>query len=150
MADFDLTDALHESSPSLEPEVKRDFIASLEAEKYDDVVGESVTKESYVPLLDDDETKSLPSEAKENAMVCLHGEAAPEQSDGGKLTECPGTKEEPAELPNGERGVRKTDGTAILCPCKCHEMCMWSEYLAQTQDLVFVFDSLMALINCEY
>ncbi|XP_059502136.1 microtubule-associated protein 4-like isoform X3 [Stegostoma tigrinum] len=131
MADFDLIDALHESSPSVEPEVKRDFIASLEAEKYDDVVGESVTKESYVPLLDD-ETKSPPSEAKENAMVCLHGEAAPEQS-GGKLTECecvhsmnfksgkqmealligPGTQEEPAELPNGEPGVGKADGTEI-------------------------------------
>ncbi|XP_060679703.1 microtubule-associated protein 4-like isoform X2 [Hemiscyllium ocellatum] len=113
MADLDLNDALHESTLNVEPEIKRDFIASLEAEKYDDVVGESVTKESYVPLLDD-ETKSPPSEAKENVMVHLHEETAPEQSDGGQLAERPGaTEQESAELPNGEHGVGKTDGMEI-------------------------------------
>ncbi|XP_072426213.1 uncharacterized protein [Chiloscyllium punctatum] len=113
MADLDLTDALHESTPNVEPEIKRDFIASLEAEKYDDVVGESVTKESYVPLLDD-ETKSPPSEAKDNVMVHLHEATAPEQSDGGQLAERPGaTEQESAELPNGEHGVGKTDGMEI-------------------------------------
>ncbi|XP_043543920.1 microtubule-associated protein 4-like isoform X2 [Chiloscyllium plagiosum] len=113
MADLDLNDALHESTPNVEPEIKRDFIASLEAEKYDDVVGESMTKESYVPLLDD-ETKSPSSEAKDNVMVHLHEETAPEQSDGGQLAERPGaTEQESAELPNGEHGVGKTDGMEI-------------------------------------
>ncbi|XP_067887628.1 serine-rich adhesin for platelets-like isoform X4 [Heterodontus francisci] len=115
MADFNLIDALHEGTPSVESEVKKDFIASLEAEKYDDVVGESVMKESYVPLLDDDETKSPPSEAKENAVVHLYGETAPEQeSDGGQWAERSGANEqEPGELPNGEHGVGQTDGTEI-------------------------------------
>ncbi|XP_041045122.1 microtubule-associated protein 4-like isoform X2 [Carcharodon carcharias] len=115
MADFSLIDALHESTPSVEPEVKRDFIASLEAEKYDDVVGESVTKESYVPLLDDDETKAPLSEAKDNAMVHLHGETVPEQeNDGGQLAERSGaSKQEPGELPNGEHNVGQADGTEI-------------------------------------
>ncbi|XP_078072043.1 uncharacterized protein LOC144495654 isoform X2 [Mustelus asterias] len=110
MADFDLIDALHESTPSVEPEVKRDFIASLEAEKYDDVVGESVTKETYVPLLDDDETKS-----KDNAAMHLHGETSPAQdNDGRQLAERSGASEQgPGDLPNGEHGVGKPDETEI-------------------------------------
>ncbi|XP_050748067.1 LOW QUALITY PROTEIN: microtubule-associated protein 4 [Gymnogyps californianus] len=59
MADLDhnlsLADALTEPPPEIEEEVKRDFIATLEAEKFDDVVGETVDKTDYVPLLDDDE-----------------------------------------------------------------------------------------------
>ncbi|XP_038664858.1 microtubule-associated protein 4-like isoform X2 [Scyliorhinus canicula] len=114
MADFDLIDALHESTPSVEPEVKRDFIASLEAEKYDDVVGESVTKENYVPLLDDDETKSPSlSEAKANAVVHLYGKTLPEH-DGGQLAERSGASEQgPGDVPNGEHGVGKADDTEI-------------------------------------
>ncbi|GCB70238.1 hypothetical protein scyTo_0008527 [Scyliorhinus torazame] len=115
MADFDLIDALHESTPSVEPEVKRDFIASLEAEKYDDVVGESFTKENYVPLLDDDETKSPSlSEAKANAVVHLYGKTSPEQDgDGGQLAERSGASEQgPGDVPNGEHGVGKADDTA--------------------------------------
>lgn len=59
MADLDhnlsLADALAEPTPEIEEEVKRDFIATLEAEKFDDVVGETVDKTDYVPLLDDDD-----------------------------------------------------------------------------------------------
>ncbi|XP_006260569.3 microtubule-associated protein 4 isoform X2 [Alligator mississippiensis] len=59
MADLDnnlsLADALTEPPPEIEPEIKRDFIATLEAEKFDDVVGETVGKTDYVPLLDDDD-----------------------------------------------------------------------------------------------
>ncbi|KAF2980232.1 hypothetical protein EK904_008749 [Melospiza melodia maxima] len=59
MADLDhslsLADALTEPPPDVEEEVKRDFIATLEAEKFDDVVGETVDKTDYVPLLDDEE-----------------------------------------------------------------------------------------------
>uniref|UniRef100_A0A8C7A2Z6 Microtubule-associated protein 4 n=1 Tax=Nothoprocta perdicaria TaxID=30464 RepID=A0A8C7A2Z6_NOTPE len=55
MAPRSLADALTEPPPEIEEEVKRDFIATLEAEKFDDVVGETVDKTDYVPLLDDDE-----------------------------------------------------------------------------------------------
>ncbi|XP_051878620.1 titin-like isoform X3 [Pristis pectinata] len=113
MADFNLIDALHESTPSVELEVKRDFISSLEAEKYDDVVGESVTKESYVPLLDD-ETKLPPSEAEGKAAAQLYGETVPEQADGGQLAECSEASEQgPVELPNGEHGGRQADSTEM-------------------------------------
>lgn len=68
MADFDhnlsLADALTEPPPQIEEEVKRDFIATLEAEKFDDVVGETVGKTDYVPLLDDDDPKAGSQEMK--------------------------------------------------------------------------------------
>lgn len=80
MADFNLIDALHETTPSVEMEIKRDFISSLEAEKYEDVVRESVTKESYIPLLDD-ETKLPPSDADGKA---LHVYAETEQATNGR------------------------------------------------------------------
>ncbi|KAM3822870.1 microtubule-associated protein 4 [Vipera latastei] len=58
MADMEqnlsLADALSEPPPQIEEEVKRDFMATLEAEKFDDVIGEKVGKTDYVPLLDDD------------------------------------------------------------------------------------------------
>ncbi|KAM3928609.1 uncharacterized protein RB166_006561 isoform 2-T2 [Leptodactylus fuscus] len=55
MADLELVDALTDAPPQIEPEVKRDFISSLEAETFDDVVGEKCDKTDYIPLLDDDE-----------------------------------------------------------------------------------------------
>nr|XP_020039461.1 microtubule-associated protein 4-like [Castor canadensis] len=55
MADLSLADALTEPSPEIEEEIKRDFIATLEAEPFDDVVGETVGKTDYIPLLDVDE-----------------------------------------------------------------------------------------------
>ncbi|XP_075603068.1 microtubule-associated protein 4 isoform X11 [Balearica regulorum gibbericeps] len=68
MADLDhnlsLADALTEPPPEIEEEVKRDFIATLEAEKFDDVVGETVDKTDYVPLLDDDDAKVGSQEPK--------------------------------------------------------------------------------------
>ncbi|XP_063180255.1 microtubule-associated protein 4 isoform X8 [Chroicocephalus ridibundus] len=68
MADLDhnlsLADALSEPPPEIEEEVKRDFIATLEAEKFDDVVGETVDKTDYVPLLDDDDAKPGSQEPK--------------------------------------------------------------------------------------
>ncbi|XP_007435058.1 microtubule-associated protein 4 isoform X2 [Python bivittatus] len=59
-----LADALSEPPPQIEEEVKRDFIASLEAEKFDDVIGEKVGKTDYVPLLDDDDPDAGNQEAK--------------------------------------------------------------------------------------
>ncbi|XP_063159340.1 microtubule-associated protein 4 isoform X2 [Candoia aspera] len=68
MADMEhnlsLADALTEPPPQIEEEVKRDFIASLEAEKFDDVIGEKVGKTDYVPLLDDDDPNAGSQEAK--------------------------------------------------------------------------------------
>ncbi|XP_064910949.1 microtubule-associated protein 4 isoform X3 [Columba livia] len=71
MADLEhnlsLADALTEPPPEIEEEVKRDFIATLEAEKFDDVVGETVDKTDYVPLLDDDDAKPGSQEPKSKA-----------------------------------------------------------------------------------
>ncbi|XP_014865004.1 PREDICTED: microtubule-associated protein 4-like isoform X6 [Poecilia mexicana] len=41
-----------------EPLLKRDFVASLEKESYDDKVGETVSKTDYRPLVDGKDTKS--------------------------------------------------------------------------------------------
>ncbi|XP_069778172.1 microtubule-associated protein 4-like isoform X2 [Narcine bancroftii] len=110
MADFNLIDALHESTPNVELEVKRDFISSLEAEKYDDVVGESVTKENYVPLVD--ETKLPPSEAEGKAVGYMYGETGPQQETDGQLAENSKANERgPGELPNGEHGGGPADIT---------------------------------------
>ncbi|XP_043082703.1 microtubule-associated protein 4 isoform X2 [Puntigrus tetrazona] len=56
MADLSLTDALTDGvpQPDVENMVERDFVATLEAETFDDQVGETVDKASYVPLLDND------------------------------------------------------------------------------------------------
>lgn len=74
MADLDhnlsLADALSEPPHDIEEEVKRDFIATLEAEKFDDVVGETVDKTDYVPLLDDeDDAKPGSQEPKSKGHV---------------------------------------------------------------------------------
>lgn len=54
MADLSLTDALNDSVPDVEKVVERDFVATLEAESFDDQVGEMVGKTDYIPLLDND------------------------------------------------------------------------------------------------
>uniref|UniRef100_A0A673GS02 Microtubule-associated protein n=1 Tax=Sinocyclocheilus rhinocerous TaxID=307959 RepID=A0A673GS02_9TELE len=56
MADLSLTDALTDSvpQPDVENMVERDFVTSLEAETFDDQIGETVDKANYVPLLDND------------------------------------------------------------------------------------------------
>ncbi|XP_040445682.1 microtubule-associated protein 4 isoform X10 [Falco naumanni] len=96
MADLDhnlsLADALTEPPPEIEEEVKRDFIASLEAEKFDDVVGETVDKTDYVPLLDDDDEKAGSQEPKSKP-----------HADGiqGEHTSATG----PTVLENGDHGI---------------------------------------------
>ncbi|KAI1902143.1 hypothetical protein AGOR_G00041670 [Albula goreensis] len=54
--DLSLTDALTDGVPQSGPEnlVQRDFVAALEAETFDDKVGETVGKTDYRPLLDMD------------------------------------------------------------------------------------------------
>uniref|UniRef100_A0A9J8D9Y7 Microtubule-associated protein n=1 Tax=Cyprinus carpio carpio TaxID=630221 RepID=A0A9J8D9Y7_CYPCA len=56
MADLSLTDALTDSvpQPDMENMVEMDFVATLEAETFDDRVGETVDKTNFVPLLDND------------------------------------------------------------------------------------------------
>lgn len=58
--DLSLSDALTDSVPQPGPEnlVERDFVAELEAEQFEDQVGESVGKTDYIPLLDNDDTRA--------------------------------------------------------------------------------------------
>lgn len=58
--DLSLSDALTDSVPQPGPEslVERDFVAQLEAETFDDQVGETVGKTDYIPLLDNDDTRA--------------------------------------------------------------------------------------------
>ncbi|KAF7222847.1 microtubule-associated protein 4 isoform X4 [Nothobranchius furzeri] len=60
--DLSLRDALGGDGGGAPAEalLKRDFVASLEKESYDDKVGETVTKADYRPLLDGKDTKSGP------------------------------------------------------------------------------------------
>lgn len=58
--DLSLSDALTDSVPQPGPDslVERDFVAQLEAETFDDKVGETVGKTDYIPLLDNDDTRA--------------------------------------------------------------------------------------------
>ncbi|XP_070830907.1 microtubule-associated protein 4-like isoform X1 [Chaetodon trifascialis] len=60
--DLSLRDALGGGGGGAPAEalLKRDFVATLEKESYDDKVGESVSKSDYRPLLDGKDTKSGP------------------------------------------------------------------------------------------
>uniref|UniRef100_A0A1A8H774 Microtubule-associated protein n=1 Tax=Nothobranchius korthausae TaxID=1143690 RepID=A0A1A8H774_9TELE len=60
--DLSLRDALGGDGGGAPAEalLKRDFVASLEKESYDDKVGETVSKTDYRPLLDGKDTKSGP------------------------------------------------------------------------------------------
>ncbi|XP_061588840.1 microtubule-associated protein 4 isoform X2 [Cololabis saira] len=58
--DLSLRDALGGGGAPAEALLKRDFVASLEKESYDDKVGETVPKSDYRPLLDGKDTKSGP------------------------------------------------------------------------------------------
>ncbi|XP_066102129.1 microtubule-associated protein 4 isoform X11 [Saccopteryx bilineata] len=95
MADLSLADALTEPPPEIEGEIKRDFIATLEAEAYDDVVGETVGKTDYIPLLDDDD-KTGNSESKKKPG-----------SDTSQVEGTPSPK--PAVLANGDHGIEGND-----------------------------------------
>ncbi|CAG5895703.1 unnamed protein product [Menidia menidia] len=82
MADLDLSlsDALTDSVPQPGPEgpVERDFVAQLEAETFDDQVKESVGKTDYIPLLDNDDTKTDAASTLENGEQEAHGVQKPE------------------------------------------------------------------------
>ncbi|XP_069907002.1 microtubule-associated protein 4 isoform X38 [Oryctolagus cuniculus] len=97
MADLSLADALTEPSPEIEEEIKRDFIATLEAEPYDDVVGETVGKTDYIPLMDVDE-KTGNSESKKKTC-----------SNTSQVEGSPSSK--PTVLANGDHGIEGNDTT---------------------------------------
>ncbi|NP_001371792.1 microtubule-associated protein 4 isoform 47 [Homo sapiens] len=106
MADLSLADALTEPSPDIEGEIKRDFIATLEAEAFDDVVGETVGKTDYIPLLDVDE-KTGNSESKKKPC-----------SETSQIEDTPSSK--PTLLANGGHGVEGSDTTVFLCKTNRH------------------------------
>nr|XP_048693224.1 microtubule-associated protein 4 isoform X2 [Caretta caretta] len=97
MADLDhnlsLADALTEPPAEIEEEVKRDFIATLEAEKFDDVVGETVGKTDYIPLLDDDDDAKAESQEPKSKP----------HTDGGQVESTSAVG--PAVLENGDHGI---------------------------------------------
>ncbi|XP_024838151.1 microtubule-associated protein 4 isoform X16 [Bos taurus] len=99
MADLSLADALTEPSPEIEEEIKRDFIATLEAEAFDDVVGETVGKTDYIPLLDVDE-KTGSSESKKKPC-----------SDTSQVEGTPSSQA--AVLANGDHGIERNDVTGF-------------------------------------
>ncbi|XP_047551062.1 microtubule-associated protein 4 isoform X13 [Lutra lutra] len=101
MADLSLADALTEPPPEIEEEIKRDFIATLEAEAFDDVVGETVGKTDYIPLLDVDE-KTGNSESKKK--LC---------SD---TSQVEGAPSKPAGLANGDHGIEGNETTGSPTP----------------------------------
>ncbi|XP_036047842.1 microtubule-associated protein 4 isoform X3 [Onychomys torridus] len=97
MADLSLVDALTEPPPEIEGEIKRDFIATLEAEPYDDTVGETVEKTEYIPLMDGDEKTGNP-EAKKKPC-----------SDTSQIESISSSK--PMLLANGDHGMEGNNTT---------------------------------------
>ncbi|KAM4533357.1 uncharacterized protein PAE49_021928 isoform 1-T1 [Odontesthes bonariensis] len=77
--DLSLSDALTDSIPQPGPEglVERDFVAQLEAETFDDQVKETVGKTDYVPLLDNDDTRTDAGPTMENGEQEAHGVQKP-------------------------------------------------------------------------
>ncbi|XP_073757214.1 microtubule-associated protein 4 isoform X5 [Callorhinus ursinus] len=101
MADLSLADALTEPPPEIEEEIKRDFIATLEAEAFDDVVGETVGKTDYIPLLDvDEKTGNLESKKKPCSDT----------------SQVEGTPSKPTGLANGDHGIEGNDTTGSPTP----------------------------------
>uniref|UniRef100_A0A3Q4ARX8 Uncharacterized protein n=1 Tax=Mola mola TaxID=94237 RepID=A0A3Q4ARX8_MOLML len=70
--DLSLSDALTDSVPQPGPEslVERDFVAQLEAEAFDDQIGETVGKTDYIPLLDNDDTRAGESDTEFKCTLC--------------------------------------------------------------------------------
>ncbi|XP_060486906.2 microtubule-associated protein 4 isoform X15 [Panthera onca] len=102
MADLSLADALTDPPPEIEEEIKRDFIATLEAEAFDDVVGETVGKTDYIPLLDVDE-KTGNSESKKKPC-----------SDASQVEGTPSSKA--TGLANGDHGMEGNDTAGSPTP----------------------------------
>ncbi|XP_054478602.1 microtubule-associated protein 4 isoform X2 [Anoplopoma fimbria] len=109
--DLSLSDALTDSVPQPGPEslVERDFMAQLEAEAFDDKVGETVGKTDYIPLLDNDDTRADTGATLENGEQEAHGVQKP----GCKLT-TGGPASALRPEPQGEVRPRSTDQQQAL------------------------------------
>nr|XP_046211824.1 microtubule-associated protein 4 isoform X3 [Oncorhynchus gorbuscha] len=85
--DLSLSDALMDSVPQAGPEdlVERDFVAQLEAEAFDDQVGETVGKTDYIPLLDNDGNRADADSVLENGEQDAQGAQKPVTA-GSKVT----------------------------------------------------------------
>ncbi|XP_066538791.1 microtubule-associated protein 4 isoform X3 [Hoplias malabaricus] len=88
MADLSLSDALTDSVPTAAEEnmVERDFVAALEAEPFDDQVGETVGKKDYIPLLDNDGKSTVGSLLAPGGQISVshpepQGDVWPRQAD---------------------------------------------------------------------
>ncbi|XP_055086089.1 microtubule-associated protein 4 isoform X6 [Periophthalmus magnuspinnatus] len=77
--DLSLSDALTDGVPQASPEsrVERDFVAQLEAEPFEDEVGETVGKTDYIPLLDNDDNRAAAGSALENGEKEVQGVQKP-------------------------------------------------------------------------
>nr|XP_044992819.1 microtubule-associated protein 4 isoform X8 [Jaculus jaculus] len=124
MADLSLADALTEPSPEIEEEIKRDFIATLEAEAYDDVVGETVGKTDYIPLMDVDDTTGT-SESKKKPC-----------SDTSQVDDTPASK--PTVLANGDHGIEENNTTGSPTDF-LEEKMAYKEYQNWPEDTNFGF-----------
>uniref|UniRef100_A0A3B5A214 Microtubule-associated protein n=1 Tax=Stegastes partitus TaxID=144197 RepID=A0A3B5A214_9TELE len=109
--DLSLSDALTDSVPQPGPEslVERDFVAQLEAETFDDQVGETVGKTDYIPLLDNDDTRADAGTTLENGEKEAHGVQKP----GCKLTSA-GQISASRPEPQGEVRPRSLDQQQAL------------------------------------
>ncbi|XP_072536070.1 uncharacterized protein [Salminus brasiliensis] len=116
MADLTLSDALTDSVPPAAEEnmVERDFVATLEAEHFEDQVGETVGKTDYIPLLDND--------GKDSDAVLENGQ----QDAQGAQT--PGTVGPPV-APGGQISVSYPEPQGDVWPRQADQQAFISDFL---------------------
>ncbi|XP_071384453.1 microtubule-associated protein 4 isoform X2 [Centroberyx affinis] len=136
--DLSLSDALTDSVPQPGPEslVERDFVAQLEAEAFDDQIGETVGKTDFIPLLDNDDTRADAGAALENGEQ----EAQGVQKPGCKLTAGGQTSASRPE-PQGEVRPRSLDQQALATDLLAAPMAGYSDPLGSQTSPAQVMDS---------
>uniref|UniRef100_A0A3B1JCN2 Microtubule-associated protein n=1 Tax=Astyanax mexicanus TaxID=7994 RepID=A0A3B1JCN2_ASTMX len=112
MADLTLSDALTDSVPPAAEEnmVERDFVATLEAEAFEDHVGETVGKTDYIPLLDNDgkDTDAVLEKGQQKAQGAqTPGTVGPPVAPGGQISVS-------HPEPQGEVWPRQADQQAFI------------------------------------
>ncbi|TRY86468.1 hypothetical protein DNTS_025553 [Danionella cerebrum] len=77
MADLSLSDALTDGADpeNREERVERDFVSALEAESFEDQVGETVNKSDFIPLLDEEEVGKKGSVVDQAEQECEPGKS---------------------------------------------------------------------------
>ncbi|XP_060950204.1 microtubule-associated protein 4 isoform X5 [Limanda limanda] len=112
--DLSLSDALADAPQTgqVESLVERDFMAQLEAETFDDKVGETVGKTDYIPLLDNVDTRADTGSAVENGEQEARGVQKPgcKLTSGGQITASrPEPQGEVRPLPLDQKQAVATD-----------------------------------------